>query len=132
MNTNTSRYLLIFLALIPAAGCMPNSDAVRQGFQTISQMQLNQLVMHIEFYKLQHGQYPDTLTQLRAADPMAPINDALQMRTGNANSYYNYKKIGDKYAVFSSGPDGIPHTNDDLFPKVDIPDSSKIGLIRSR
>jgi hypothetical protein len=25
---------------------------------------------------------------------------------------------------------GIPHTSDDLFPKVDIPDSAKIGLIR--
>jgi len=46
------------------------------------------------------------------------------------NSYYNYKKIGDKYLLFSSGQDGIPNTKDDLFPQVTITDSSKIGLMR--
>src|SRR5882762_4979457 len=30
----------------------------KQGFQDISQMQLNSLVKYVEFYKLQHGQYP--------------------------------------------------------------------------
>jgi len=45
------------------------------------------------------------------------------------DSYYNYKKIGDRYLLFSSGQDGIPNTKDDLFPQIKITDSSKIGLI---
>jgi hypothetical protein len=132
-NKNTMpgiKQLLVFFGLIPMAGCVFNTPAVRQGFATISQMQLNGLVQNIEFYKLQHAQYPDSLPQLRAAYPFVPIDDALQESHLLRNSYYNYKKIGDKYTVFSSGLDGIPHTSDDLFPQVDIPDSTKIGLIR--
>jgi hypothetical protein len=45
------------------------------------------------------------------------------------NSYFNYERVGDKYRLFSSGEDGIPNTEDDLFPQVTITDSSKIGLI---
>lgn len=48
------------------------------------------------------------------------------------NSYYNYEKVGDKYLLFSSGQDGIPNTKDDLFPQVEISNSSKIGLIKAK
>ena len=97
------KQLLVFLGLIPIAGCVFNTPAIRQGFATISQMQLNGLLANIEFYKLQYGQYPDSLPQLRAAFPLVPIDDALQ----------------ESHLL-----------SDDLFPQVDIPDSSKIGLIR--
>jgi len=101
----------------------------KKGFESISQMQLNSLVKNIEFYKLEHGQYPDNLKQLLDDDKLAPINDAVQGMNTKGDSYYNYKKIGDKYLLFSSGQDGIPNTKDDLFPQVTITDSSKIGLI---
>lgn len=101
----------------------------QQGFENISQMQLNGLVKNIEFYKLQHGQYPDNLKQLLEDDKLAPINDAAQGMNSKGETYYNYEKIGDKYALFSSGQDGIPNTKDDLFPQIAIADSSKIGLI---
>ena len=100
-----------------------------QGFQSISQIQLNQLVEEIEFYKLQHGQYPDSLNQLQKVDLFAPIHDAMQNSRLVGEGYYNYEKLGDKYKVFSSGVDGIPHTADDLYPQIDISDSTKIGLI---
>lgn len=102
----------------------------RKGFEDISQMQLNSLVKYIEYYKLAHGEYPDNLRQLLTDDKLAPINDAAQGMNTNEVTYYNYEKIGDKYLLFSSGQDGIPHTKDDLFPQVNISDSSKIGLIR--
>ncbi len=104
----------------------------KKGFEDISQMQLNNLVKFVEFYKLEHGQYPDNLQQLLDDDKLAPINDAAQGMNTKGNSYYNYEKVGDKYFLFSSGQDGVPNTKDDLFPQVTITDSSKIGLIRHR
>lgn len=109
---------------------MKNGDLSKKGFQEISQMQLNSLIKNIEFYKMQHGQYPDSLGQLLADDKLAPINDAIQSVQFRSNSNYNYQRIGDKYTVFSSGQDGIPNTKDDLYPKVIISDSSKIGFVR--
>lgn len=107
-----------------------HASVFKKGFEDISQMQLNSLVKNIEFYKLAHGQYPDSLHQLLEDDKLAPINDAAQGMNTKENSYYNYQKIGDKYSLFSSGQDGIPNTKDDLFPQITITDSSKIGLIR--
>lgn len=102
------------------------------GFKDVSQMQLNSLVKNVEFYKLQNGQYPDSLQQLLKDDKFAPINDAIQMNKRRQNIYYNYEKVGDKYLLFSSGQDGIPNTVDDLYPAFSSKDSSKIGLIKSK
>ncbi len=104
----------------------------KKGFEDMSQLQLNSLVKNIEFYKLEHGLYPDSLKQLLSDDKLAPINDAAQGISRKVNSYYNYKKVGDKYFLFSSGQDGVPNTKDDLFPQIRITDSTKIGLISHR
>lgn len=102
------------------------------GFKDISQMQLNSLVKNVEFYKLQNGQYPDSLQQLLKDDKLAPINDAIQIDKHRQNTYYNYEKVGAKYLLFSSGQDGIPNTVDDLYPVFSSKDSSKIGFIKSK
>jgi hypothetical protein len=109
-----------------------HASVFKKGFEDISQMQLNSLIKNIEFYKLAHGQYPDSLQQLLKDDKLAPIYDAAQGMNTKENSYYNYQKTGDKYLLFSSGQDGIPNTKDDLFPQITITDSSKIGLIKHR
>jgi hypothetical protein len=109
-----------------------HASVFKKGFEEISQMQLNSLVKNVEFYKLVHGQYPDSLKQLLDDDKLAPINDAVQGMNTKQNSYYNYEKVGEKYILFSSGQDGIPNTKDDLFPQITITDSTKIGLINHR
>lgn len=109
---------------------MRHADIFKKGFADISQMQLNSLPKNIEFYKMQHGQYPDSLQQLLDDDKLAPITDAIQLNQRRENSYYNYQRVGDQYILFSSGQDGVPKTQDDLFPRITINDSTKIGLIR--
>lgn len=109
-----------------------NAPEARKGFEDISQMQIKSLLKDIEFYKLIHGQYPEKLEQLTDDDKLAPIYDAAQGMNAQGIVLYNYKKIGDRYSLFSSGQDGIPNTKDDLFPEVVITDSSKIGLIKDR
>lgn len=107
-----------------------NAPIFQKGFVDISQMQLNSLPKNIEFYRLQHGRYPDSLPQLLDDDKLAPITDAIQLNQRRENSNYNYQKIGDKYLLFSSGQDGVPNTVDDLFPQITLGDSTKIGLIK--
>ena len=78
-----------------------HASVFRKGFEEISQMQLNSLVKNVEYYKLIHGQYPDSLKQLLEDDKLAPINDVVQGMRIRENSYYNYEKIGDGYSLFS-------------------------------
>jgi hypothetical protein len=106
-----------------------HGDLSKKGFAELSQMQLNSLVKDVEFYKMQHGQYPDSLPQLLSDDKLAPVNDVIQSVQMRQDPYYNYQKVGDKYLLFSSGQDGIPHTSDDLYPQITISAGSKIGLI---
>ena len=86
--------------------------------------------MHIEFYKLQNGIYPVSLQHLQEIDAFAPVTDAAQGMQTKRPAFYNYEKMGDKYSLFSSGMDGITGTKDDFYPQIEIPDSSKIGLVK--
>lgn len=139
------RYRDRWLSIIGAAGIIwtiaiysslfyagKHASIFRKGFEDISQMQLNSLVKNIEFYKLAHGQYPDSLQQLLIDDKLAPIFDAAQGMNSKESSYYNYQRVGGRYLLFSSGQDGMPNTKDDLFPQITITDSSKIGLMSHR
>jgi hypothetical protein len=123
-------FTIIVYSLLFYAG--KNANVFKQGFAQISQMQLNSLVKNIEFYKIQHGQYPDRLEQLQNEDKLVSIYDAIQLNQQRPNQIYNYERFGDKYTLFSSGQDGIPHTKDDFYPQIKITDSTKIGLIKSK
>lgn len=93
------------------------TNTVREGFAGISQNGLNSLCRNIEFYKIEHGSYPDSLAQLQPDHAFAPVNDAVAV-WGTPNSFYNYRNLGEKYLVFSSGIDGIPNTADDIYPTI--------------
>lgn len=107
-----------------------NSTGARKGFEPFAQSDLNILFKEIEFYKLQHGSYPDSLKQLLTKNDFLSINDPVQIsfdKTGN--TLFNYRKIGNKYYLFSSGIDGIPNTADDIYPQMSTSDTAKFGLI---
>ena len=107
-----------------------NSESNRKSFAPLFQGQLNTLMKEVEFYKIQHGSYPDSLGQLKADDKSINIYDELQsMNDKVKDTHYNYKKVGNKYYLFSSGVDGIPNTADDIYPKMSPADTSKFGLI---
>lgn len=139
------RYKDKWLAIIGGAGilwtvllygtlfyALRHASIFRNGFEDISQMQLNRLIKDVEFYKLSHGDYPDNLKQLQDEDKLTPINDPVQGLSGGGQAYYNYEKLGDHYLLFSSGKDGVPNTRDDLFPQVAITENSHIGWLRSK
>ncbi|WP_295669284.1 YcxB family protein [uncultured Mucilaginibacter sp.] len=111
---------------------LKNSLQTRKGFAEISQMQLNSLLKNIEFYKIQHVNYPDSLAQVTEDDKMVAINDPLRSfdKDIKKDTKYIYQRVGNHYYPFSSGIDGIPNTKDDIYPQVAKSDSAKLGLIR--
>lgn len=79
-------------------------------------VQLNSLIKDIEYYKIQNGKYPDSLKQLEGQNEIVFIVDPTQSELGY--QYYNYKNLGEKYILFSSGIDQTKNTPDDLYPKI--------------
>lgn len=107
-----------------------NSDGVSTALAETSKVHLNRLVKDIEFYKLQNGDYPDELEQLRSGHNIVMIEDPLRMwkALGRGDVNFHYKKMDDKYTVFSVGIDGLPTTADDIYPEVSM-ESGKLGLV---
>lgn len=123
-------WTVIFIETIPYAS--KHVSFIRSGYVALSQIELNTLVKNIEFYKLQHGVYPDSLKQLLRDDTPASIVDPIRVNQDNQHEEFNYQKFGNKYVLYSYGEDGIPQTKDDLYPQVSTTDSTKIGLITQR
>lgn len=94
---------------------------------------LNNAVKDIEFYKLQHGHYPATLSELSTKDIKKPayVTDptALQ-RPGTKNGYFFYELDADgkSYFLRSVGADGIPFTSDDILPTFSDDERKNTGL----
>ncbi len=110
------------------------AKSTAKNFAKISETELNGLVKSIEFYKLQNGVYPDSLEQIKATDKTALIYDPLLIRKmdNTIKTTFQYKKMGDKYSLFSVGIDEIPNTIDDIYPTIFDKDSTKFGLIKNR
>jgi hypothetical protein len=84
---------------------------------------LSNLAKELEFYKYENGAYPDSLQQLERGGHLVFISDPTQP-TFKKPIYFQYQDLGDHYTLFSVGPDGIPHTSDDIYPV--IPDTGRI------
>lgn len=103
-----------------------SADAVSTLWNETAQRQLNALVKDVEFYKLQHGSYPDSLAQVDNAAEFVFSHDPIQLWLHDNKVRYNYENLGERYLLFSSGADGVPGTTDDIFPQVDN-SAGKIG-----
>ena len=108
------------------------SDFGKKGWNEHSQMELTTLVKHVEFYKIENGKYPDSIQQLETKNEFIFLADPTQMQKQKAGKtiYFNYKNLGNRYLLFSSGNDGIPNTKDDIYPKVKI--NKNIGWVKNQ
>lgn len=99
----------------------------------LAESTLVQVVQAIEFYKIQNGNYPDSLKILKDSLPensMLFVHDATDVKMGSESRYYHYELIGENhYYLLGVGPDGLAFTPDDILPKIQPGQSSKIGLL---
>jgi hypothetical protein len=98
-----------------------------------AQIQLNQLVQSVEFYKITRGEYPASLEQIQeVVGKTTPIfiHDPTDVRFAGTPRYFHYERVGtDRYYLRSVGPDGEPFTPDDIVPQVDGALAGKVGLL---
>ncbi|HXD77917.1 MAG TPA: hypothetical protein VN616_08910 [Puia sp.] len=110
-----------------------NSGTFIKWWTKTSQDQLTNDFKNIEFYRFQHGVYPDSLPQIANPRGNVWINDPFyQGRAQGKGGHYYYEKVGDKYWLFSVGPDHQPFTKDDIFPRLEPGDTAKFGLLVRR
>lgn len=102
----------------------------------LAQSNLNTLVQTVEFYKVQHGEYPESLKALQESLPrnsMVFVIDPSDIRFLGSPRYFYYERVGhDHYYLRGVGPDGIPFTSDDILPQIKTGPETKLGLLLER
>jgi hypothetical protein len=98
----------------------------------VAQSTINALVPQIEFYRLQHGNYPPSLDAMRKGSSGQSMLMTFDPSTTIPRPFH-YERVGnDHYYLRGGGPDGKAFTADDLVPDVDVPAGSRIGLLRQK
>jgi len=99
----------------------------------LAETTIHQVVQAIEFYKIQNGTYPDSLKTLRDSLPqnsMVFVHDPTDVKEGGEPRNFYYEVVDEgHYYLLSVGPDGQPFTQDDILPKMEIGQDSKVGLL---
>jgi type II secretory pathway pseudopilin PulG len=99
------------------------SSVGRSVWASIAQKNLTDCAHALELYKLEYGDYPDSLQQLYKKNNFAFISDPTQI--GRKSTYLRYAHYGDHYTLYSVGVDGIANTRDDIYPAIP-PDTGRI------
>jgi len=102
----------------------------------LAQNSLNSLVPAIEFYRIEHGQYPESLAVLHQSLPEGSIlsvqDPTLTAGFGQQPKYFFYQRVGDQhYYLRGLGADEAPFTTDDLIPRLSS-QGDKTGLLTER
>ena len=94
---------------------------------------ITSLVQSIEFYKVQNGNYPESLEVLRkslAKNAFVSIYDTTDVKLAGQPRLFYYEIVdSNHYYLLGVGSDGQPFTQDDLIPEVNVGPESKIGLL---
>jgi len=102
----------------------------------LTQSTLNSLVPSVEYYKMQHGQYPASLKELQQSLPkesFAFVFDSSAPSIASGPKYFFYERVGeDHYYLRAVGPDGQPFTADDIVPELTPAEANKTGLLLER
>jgi hypothetical protein len=100
----------------------------------LAQSNLNSLVQSVEFYKLSHGEYPDSLETLKASSQKGSFEslyviDPRISSAGKGDQYFYYRKVdADHYYLRGVAPDGKPFSPGALVPQI-APSGGKLGLL---
>ena len=146
LATNKARGKL--LALIGGGGILLNiilySSLFYRGFikrggvydnlrVELAKSSITELVLAIEFYKVQNGKYPESLEILRKSLPKNStvfVFDPTDVQIVRKTRYFHYELVDNQhYYLLGVGPDGQPFTRDDILPEVEVGPDSKIGLL---
>ncbi|MEM6711684.1 MAG: type II secretion system protein GspG [Pseudomonadota bacterium] len=111
---------------------MTSKDGVFSEMRTqLAQTLVTELVPRIELYKLQNGQYPESIEEIQESGLSGAFTSSIDpsRSTSDTNeATFFYQRNGDDtYHLFGLGADGLPFTDDDLLPEIETVDGSQIG-----
>lgn len=97
---------------------MPWKSVMRAPLMGIVKVNLDMLAKDIEYYKEQHGNYPDNLREVLDYDETANILDPLSMPDplSGTKQEFQYQSEYGTYLLYSVGIDSIANTDDDIYP----------------
>lgn len=129
--------LTIFLAgvVIPK---MVNSEQFVKGLEPHARSTMTTLVRHIEYYKLQYGEYPESIKALRddlkEGEMVYSFDISAPTTLGMTAREFHYELINDgrNYVLLGVGMDATPYTDDDVFPLIDAKKDIRIGWLKSQ
>jgi hypothetical protein len=131
VTLNVLGYAALFYVGVAKKGLFANLES------QMAHQDLRKAVLEIEFWRVQHGAYPDSLAQLipNAADArLAPLYDHSVPPRGGKAPYFFYQRTpeGTHYWLRGRGPDEQPFTADDILPQLPDPERAKTGLLLAR
>lgn len=98
----------------------------------ITQDNLTELVTALEYYKIQNGEYPETLHDLRAVSstPLNIFDMSASVVGKQPFVFFKYRLVEDgaAYYLYSVGVDLKPYTEDDIFPEITEEEMKNIGF----
>lgn len=102
----------------------------------LTETTLTPVVHAIEYYKVEHGEYPASLEEIMNSQRQGVLVmtiDPMDSSESKKQRLFYYERIGrDHYYLRSVGPDGVPFTSDDVVPNVSVSPGSRVGLLTKR
>jgi len=127
--------VIIYGVILPS---VINNIDLSKHFEPQAKSAMTSLVRHAEYFKLQHGHYPESLEELRANlkdgelvffyDMSGPLRPDQEPR----EFYYEVVGDGDSYLLFGVGGDAEPFTSDDIYPLIDPVKDKNIGWVSQK
>lgn len=105
--------LSIIIILILLVSCGKKTSPKNSVNRLITIDGLKTIVIGLDLYKKEFGDYPDSLGEFLRDKNIA---DRKVIEDGWGREYH-YTKTGDRYVLFSNGSDGKPFTDDDIHPE---------------
>ncbi|MBO5754196.1 MAG: type II secretion system protein GspG [Proteobacteria bacterium] len=82
----------------------------------IANTQLIQFKESCKMYRIQYKKFPENLEALvNTPDGISLVDEVPEDPWGNQ---YNFEKSGNKIKIYSSGPDALPNTEDDIVENI--------------
>jgi len=107
----------------------PIANVYDDAIVELTEIMLNDLVLEVEFYRVQHGAYPTALRDIYDYDYEESI-DPRTIGIGKTSRGFFYRRVdADHYYLRSVGPGGVPFTEDDVVPTIEIVPGSRAGLL---
>ncbi len=102
----------------------PTGEMAESMVRLAAEHTLPDVLRKIEYFKLVNGRYPERLAQLEPQYVAPPSFGAV------GTIFYRVAADGKTYCLLMPGLDGSAFTEDDIYPKTEPSEASKIGFRR--